>query len=70
MSAAAEQTVLVEITRRLIRDFPAISRAEVDAAVRQAYARFESSPIRDFVPLFVEKHVGRALGQRYPAVSV
>lgn len=70
MSAVAEQLVLIEITGRLVRDFPATSRAEVDVAVRQVYARFELCPIRDFVPLFVEKHACGDVRQRYSAVTL
>lgn len=70
MSAVAEQMMLREITRRLAQDFPASSPTDVDAAVQQAYARFESSRIRDFIPLFVEKHARHDLGQRSSAVPV
>ncbi|MGV7267789.1 MULTISPECIES: three-helix bundle dimerization domain-containing protein [Mycobacterium] len=35
-----------------------------------AYARFESSRIRDFIPLFVEKRARHDLGQRSSAVPV
>ncbi|AMU68169.1 hypothetical protein PP633_17680 [Mycobacteroides abscessus] len=66
----AEQTLLMEIAGRLVQDFPGLTRADVDAAVRQAYARFDSSPVRDFVPLFVEKRAHRDLGERYSVVPV
>nr|WP_063477231.1 hypothetical protein [Mycobacterium kansasii] len=56
MIEIAEQTVLAEVERRLIQEFPGVTLADVDAAVRKAHARFDASPIRDFVPLFVEKH--------------
>lgn len=56
MTAVAEQMVLMEITVGLCGIFlDCTMRVDIDAAVRQMYARFDSSPIRDFVPLFVEK---------------
>lgn len=69
MSETTERTALAEITRRLIGDFPAATPADVDAAVSHAYARFDSSKIRDFIPLFVEKHARRTLAQYLLATS-
>lgn len=55
MIAVTEQTLLAEIGRRLTQEFPGVAPEVVDAAIRQAHARFANSPIRDFIPLFVEK---------------
>lgn len=63
MSEIAEQTALAEVKRRLIQEFPEVAPADVDAAVVSAYAGFENCPIRDFVPLFVEKHARQRLTQ-------
>lgn len=63
MNEIAEQTALAEIKHRLIQDFPGVTSADVDAAVNQAYARFANRPIRDFIPLFVEKHARHSLAQ-------
>jgi hypothetical protein len=41
---------------------------DVSAAIDHAHAQFASSPIRDFIPLFVEKRARQALTQgRIPA---
>lgn len=61
MIAVTEQTLLAEIGRRLTQEFPGVAPEVVDAAIRQAHARFANSPIRDFIPLFVEKHARRQL---------
>lgn len=63
MSEIAEQKALAEVRRRLIQEFPEIAPADVDAAVGAALARFENRPIRDFIPLFVEKHASQRLAQ-------
>jgi hypothetical protein len=52
----SEEPLLAHIERRLIHEFPSVSPEHVDALVRREHARFDHSPIRAFVPLFVEKH--------------
>lgn len=64
-----ERSALAEIERRLLQDFPGATPADVDAVVRRPYARFDSSPTRDFVLLFVEKHARQHLVQRAVANS-
>ncbi|WP_396911148.1 three-helix bundle dimerization domain-containing protein [Mycolicibacterium sp.] len=64
-----EQTALTEVTGRLIEEFPGIAPAEVEEAVRAAHARFDHRPIRDFVPLFVEKHARHQLAHLHIAAS-
>ena len=58
----SEEPLLAHLERRLIREFPSVSPQDVDAAVRREYARFDASPIRAFIPLFIEKHVRDELG--------
>ncbi|MDT5218229.1 MAG: hypothetical protein QOF15_334 [Mycobacterium sp.] len=57
----SEQTQIAGIERRLIQQFPDVVPDHVDAVVRQEHARFEASPIRDFIPLLVEKRVRQQL---------
>jgi hypothetical protein len=56
-----ETTLLADIERRLIDEFPGVSLVVVDVLIRQEHARFETSPIRDFVPLLVEKQARQQL---------
>ena len=70
MSAVAGQTLLMEITGTLVQDFPGTTRVDIDAAVRRAYARFDASRIRDFVPLFVETRARRDPRERCSAALV
>lgn len=63
MSEIAERTALAQIKQRLVQEFPGAAAADVEAAVTQAHARFADRPIRDFIPLFVEKHARHSLAQ-------
>ena len=56
-----EETLLAEIQRRLLDEFPTTSPLLVNTLIRNQHARFETSRIRDFVPLFVEKRARREL---------
>ena len=57
----SEETLLAEIQRRLLDEFPSVSPPIVATLIRAEHARFEGSRIRDFVPLFVEKRARRDL---------
>jgi hypothetical protein len=57
----SEETHLAEIQRRLLDEFPSVSPLDVNTLIRNEHARFETSRIRDFVPLFVEKRARREL---------
>jgi hypothetical protein len=63
-----EETLLGEIQRRLLDEFPSVSPPAVNALIRKERARFETSQIRDFVPLLVEKHARRELKHK-PSIS-
>ncbi|MBX8687363.1 hypothetical protein GO011_07945 [Mycobacterium sp. 20091114027_K0903767] len=70
MSEITEDTALADVTRRLIEEFAEIAPADVEDAVSRAHARFDNRPIRDFVPLFVEKRARHQLAQQsYMAAS-
>jgi hypothetical protein len=58
---ASEETLLAEIQRRLLDEFPSVSPLDVNTLIRNEHARFETSRIRDFIPLFVEKRARREL---------
>jgi hypothetical protein len=63
MMDAHEQMALAEIERRLALEFPEAASDAIGAAVKQAHSRFAASKIRDFVPLFVEKHARQQLSR-------
>ena len=59
-----EETLLADVERRLTDEFPWVSPVVVDVLIRQEHARFATSPIRNFVPLLVEKHARQQLKHR------
>ncbi|OBF12187.1 hypothetical protein A5730_04745 [Mycobacterium sp. ACS4054] len=59
-----EEAVLADIERQLVDEFPEVPAEDVDALIREEHARFTHSRVRDFVPLFVEKHAREQLRGR------
>ncbi|MFD9664805.1 three-helix bundle dimerization domain-containing protein [Rhodococcus sp. NPDC059968] len=55
MNSAEEVRQISQVVTRLLNKFPAASRDAVEAAVEAAVAHFAGCPIRDFVPLLVER---------------
>jgi len=51
----SEQTVIDEVVARLSSRYPAISKETVEGIVHDVYARFDGRPLRDYVPLLVER---------------
>ena len=51
----SEQTVIDELVERLTSRYPAISKSTVEGVVHDAHARFDGRPLRDYVPLLVER---------------
>ena len=64
----SEETLLAEIERRLVDEFPCVAAEAVNTVIRKEHARFVTSPVRDFVPLLVEKCARREL-KRKPSIS-
>lgn len=56
MIALSEQQIIDQLAQRLADAHAAVEPGRVAAVVHEQYARFEGRPIRDFVPLFVERN--------------
>jgi hypothetical protein len=52
----SEQTIIDQLVLRLMGRYPTISESTVSTVVRDVYSRYDGRPLRDFVPLFVERH--------------
>jgi hypothetical protein len=52
----SEQTVIEQLVVRLTDRYPAISQATVASVVLETHARFDGRPLRDFIPLLVERN--------------
>ena len=58
-----EARAVIEVTERLALSFPEVNAADVERAVRRSYEQFTGSPIRDFVPLLVERMTREGLNE-------
>jgi hypothetical protein len=57
----SEQTVIEQLVDRLTNRYPAIAQSVVARVVLETHARFEGRPVRDFIPLLVERNAKSAL---------
>ena len=56
MAEISEELMIADVERRLTSTYGHLPPDQISAAVHNARARFAQSPIRDFVPLLVERH--------------
>jgi hypothetical protein len=61
--SGGEQAAIRQVAARLAQQFPELSADEIDRAVHGQYDRFSDSPIREFVPVLVERATRRKLTQ-------
>jgi hypothetical protein len=57
----SEQTIIDQVTDRLTRKYPTIPAETLTAIVRGVHARFDGRPVREYVPLLVERFAGQEL---------
>jgi len=62
------QTVIDKLVVRLTSRYPAISESTVSMVVRDIHAKYDGRPLRDFIPLFVERNAKNEL-ERLGAVA-
>lgn len=55
MNRSEEDRAISEAAERLSKTFPGLSRDIIERAVTDSRTEFDGNPIRDFVPLFVER---------------
>lgn len=60
----AEQAAMSRVVERLASQFPEVPREDIARAVRGRYEGYEPSPVRDFLPILVERSVREDLGGR------
>lgn len=56
-----EQAVLGEVVERLAGRYPTLPPDTISDVVHDLHARFDGAPIREYVPLFVERRAHSAL---------
>lgn len=64
----AESRALEQVSERLRSDY-GLTPDEVDAAIAEALAAYAGRPVRDFVPILVERQVRERLGRRQTSPS-
>lgn len=50
-----EQRGVDEVIDRLAEKYPGVDRSTIEAIVAEEHEAFDGSPVRDFVPVLVEK---------------
>jgi hypothetical protein len=63
MIQLSEQQIIDQLTIKLADAHKQVGLAHVSKVVKEKYNRFDGSPIRDFVPLLVERHAKAELAQ-------
>jgi hypothetical protein len=61
MNELTEERVIDQLADRLVPIYPAIEPDQVSRVVDEEYTRYEGSPIRDYIPLLVERHAKEEL---------
>jgi hypothetical protein len=56
-----ERALIGDVERRLAKKYAALPEDHIAAVVRHAYARFQSSRVRGFIPLLVERRADEDL---------
>jgi hypothetical protein len=63
MVESSEWTAIQQVVDRLRQSYPGVAPEMVTTVVHHAHAKFDGRPVRDFVPLFVERGARQALGK-------
>lgn len=63
VTQSSEQRMIEQLLERLVTTHPSVPAARVAEVVRTVYARFDERPLREYVPLFVERGAKRELSQ-------
>lgn len=58
---ATETQALNRVVDALTSEFPSIARDVINSRVREAFRLFDGAPIREFVPVLVERQVRTVL---------
>ncbi|UQX11686.1 three-helix bundle dimerization domain-containing protein [Candidatus Mycobacterium methanotrophicum] len=56
-----ERALIGDVERRLAKKYTALPEDHIAAVVRHAYAQFQSSRVRGFIPLLVERRADEEL---------
>lgn len=51
----SEEHAVTEVIDRLAEKYPSVERAEIASIVAEEYGQLDGRPVRDFVPVLIEK---------------
>jgi hypothetical protein len=60
----SEKMALAKIADRIATQFPELPAEQIEQAIHGRYEAFDQAPVRDFVPVLVERQVRRDLASR------
>jgi hypothetical protein len=63
MVGSSEWTAIQQVVDRLKQSYPSVPPDIVVTVVHDNHARFDGRPVRDFVPLFVERGARKELAK-------
>ncbi len=63
MIDASEESLIEQVADRLTRKYPTVAPETVVALVNESHARFDGRPVRDFIPLLVERSAAAQLAK-------
>ena len=70
MQRSDESRALADLRGRMRERFPQVPDATLDAAVAQSWKQYDGRPVRDFIPVLVERDVvDRFRGSTSPQVG-
>lgn len=55
MAKETEAQAVTAVVERLVRRFPDLERADIEAVVTEEHSKLSAGPIRDYVPVLVER---------------
>jgi len=68
-STNAERRLIDQVAGRLTTRFPGVDPVTVLCVVDEIYARYDGRPVRDYVPLFVERNAVTELNRLAPTLD-
>lgn len=63
MAQTTEQRMIEQLLERLVATHPSVPAERVAEVVHTVHAQFDERPLREYVPLFVERGAKRQLSQ-------
>jgi hypothetical protein len=63
MTELSEQQIIDQLAGRLTAAYQHLDPTTMNRVVREEFARFEGRPIREFIPLFVERNAKAELSK-------